>query len=397
MTQRAAFGLQADRGTVMALIGSPDDVGTPKWGIPMTADEAALVDLPARMRFADTIDRLVLSRARGLATYSGAYVDQLDEGNIVILLSARDPQLETELIALVPDGPRSIRFELRTFTERELITAAEAFVAKWPDVGLGTSLLSVGLDEIGNRIVVTVEGAIPPTLGDRLVASFQIPVDVQAGERGSDVHCTTRDHCHGPTWAGIRIWKDVIDSVHECALGAHIRIGLDERFVTSGHCGYDAGNDNWLHPGIAGNHILGAETGQTLYVNNGQDIMVVQLNNDAESSDNIFPCCSDITGMGAPILNETLCVSLAQQATTLCRTVANTWVSWTSDTANPDITVWGGRLLLVAINGDSGSPVYRVTDDPPLQARAIGVLAHEMGYFARLDQSLDNWGAVVVN
>lgn len=219
-------------------------------------------------------------------------------------------------------------------------------------------------------------------------------VDVQVGQASRDTHCTTRDHCHGPTWAGIRLYKGAIDSQHECALGFHIRIGVDERFVTSGHCGF-AGADNWLHPGIAGNHVLGAETGQTLYQNNGQDIMVVQLDVDAEASDNVFGCCGDIVApYGTPIQGETLCALLAETNAIKCGSVTNTWLSWISDTPNPDIVVKGGDLTITTIDGDSGSPVYRRLQDPNgNQVRAIGVNAAEFGQFARLDTSLDDWGA----
>lgn len=280
-------------------------------------------------------------------------------------------------------------------THRELVEAAEGLADDWAHIGEGTSLLAARVDEATSQVVVEVDGEFPSSLRDQLRASLSVPVEVQMGVRTSDAHCVSRSHCDAPTRAGIRLWKGVVDAVHECGLGAHIRVGSNERFVTSGHCGY-TGSNNWLHKDMPGSDVLGAETGTKLYVNGGQDIMMVELDNDAQSSDDIYGCCLDIVGMGSPIQFEVLCTSRAQQQDVACGTVTNTWMQYISDTPDPDWVAWGADLTITAIDGDSGSPIWRDVNDVPLQVRAIGVLAAEFGEFARLNTSLDDWGATVV-
>lgn len=49
--ERAALGLPTDDAIISSIVGTPADVGTPEWGIVMTATEAAEIDLLGRMEF----------------------------------------------------------------------------------------------------------------------------------------------------------------------------------------------------------------------------------------------------------------------------------------------------------------------------------------------------------
>lgn len=115
---------------------------------------------------------------------------------------------------------------------------------------------------------------------------------------------------------------------------------------------------------------------------------------DAQASDDIYGGSSDITGYGTPVLNEAVCTSKGTSNKVDCGTVSVLWMNWVSNVAG--FTVWGGDTSGIAniIGGDSGSPLYR---NVGVSAVALGVINTAGGLFARLDTSLDDWAASVVN
>jgi hypothetical protein len=103
-----------------------------------------------------------------------------------------------------------------------------------------------------------------------------------------------------------------------------------------------------------------------------------------------------------PILNEAVCASMATSDINDCGTVSDDFRSWTSQTLN--ITVWGGDTSGIGppIDGDSGSPVYvrlSIPAKPGVPAHTefvpIGIMDHENGYFARVQDALSTWGATI--
>ncbi len=393
--ERATFGLPADVGTVSALLGSSRDVGTPRWGIAMTAEEEASIDLPGRMAFADALSEQVLPYVQSLPTFGGVYIDQLANGGLVILLTQRDPVAEEEIAIRMPNPNRGLRIEQVAYTEAQLMDAVERARDVWGRILPSTQLLSVGIDTMRNRllfVVVRRDLAEAEARSNLVEAELAVPIGLEAGEQDQDVDCTSRNHCHDPYKTGINIYKGVVDSVPECTMGFHIRIGTDEQFVTAGHCGY-TGSDEWFEP-VLGR--IGIELA-TLYAQNGQDIMRLSMF-DAQASDDIYNTgipnsSSDITGSRAPILNEAACASLGTTNAIDCGTISSTWLSWVSNTAG--FTVWGGDTSGISItNGDSGSPLYHLVSGT---AVALGVIDTAGGLFARLDTSLDDWAASVVN
>lgn len=87
-SERSRFGLRSDGTYVSWLLQSGADVGTTKWGIPLTATEEDLLDLPGRMQFVNEVSESLLPFAESLPSYAGAFVDQANNGDIVILLTA---------------------------------------------------------------------------------------------------------------------------------------------------------------------------------------------------------------------------------------------------------------------------------------------------------------------
>lgn len=155
----------------------------------------------------------------------------------------------------------------------------------------------------------------------------------------------------------------------------------DEQFVTSGHCGY-GGSNSWLHPGLPGSHVVGTEQ-QTLYTNNGQDIMRVSMA-DSQASHLIIGDARVYQGISYPIVGDTVCDSRGAQNVIDCGTIDDNWLRWYSGTG--DRYVYGGSTSgITQVFGDSGSPLYERTSST--QAYAVGVVAQSNGNFAILAEA----------
>lgn len=389
--ERETYGLPAYSSTVAALLGSSRDVGSARWGIALTAEEEAALDIPARMAFANAVSERVLPFAQSLPTFGGAYIDQRQGGGLVVLLTAPNQAVEDALEARMPTPNLGLRIVGVAYTEASLMDAVSRARDAWERVAPAIGLVSVGIDTMNNRLLVAVRSADlveAQTAAADLETELAVPVALTAGEEDQDVDCTSRNHCHDPYKTGINTYKGAVDSVPECTMGFHIRIGTDEQFVTAGHCGW-GGSDEWFEP-VLGR--IGIELA-TLYAQNGQDIMRLSMF-DAQASDDIYGGSSDITGSGTPVLNETVCASKGWSNEVDCGTVSVLWMSWTSSTAG--FTVWGGDTSGIAniIGGDSGSPLYLNVGS---SAVALGVINTAGGLFARLDTSLDDWAASVVS
>ena len=357
-----------------------------------SAEEKAL-DLPARMANADAFDARLRPLLQGSPTYGGAYFDQAAGGKLTILLTANDGAT-VDMIARALPASQSWEVRQATHPEAELMSAVATAQRAWDQLNSSVVPLGFGVDVRRNGVFVEVveqDFAAANLAAASLSKALGVPVATRVGVPGHDTHCTTsRDHCDSPMKAGINIYRGANFTTWYCTQGFHISIGTDEQFVTSGHCGYFTPN-TWFHPAFS--TAIGSEQG-TLYVNGGQDIMHVSML-DVQASDDVYNDGNDIIGMGTPTTGETLCASLGAGSNAVkCGTVQDDWRSWTSETAG--FTVWGGDMSYTTIKGDSGSPVYRrLPGGGGEQRRAIGANSHENGYFARLDVSLDDFGAVV--
>lgn len=121
-SERATYGLPADSSTVAALLGSNRDVGSARWGIALTAEEEAALDLPARMAFANALSERVLPFAQS-PTYGGAYIDQQQGGRLVVLLTERDQAVEEELGRRMPSPSLGLHITEVAHSEASLMEA----------------------------------------------------------------------------------------------------------------------------------------------------------------------------------------------------------------------------------------------------------------------------------
>lgn len=386
VAERANWGLAADRDTVTSLLASGRDTGSARLGIPMSAEEEQQLDLPGRMAFAAAVKRSVVPFVESLRTSGGVYIDQHNDGSLVVLLTERNKQVEDEIARRMPADRRGFRVLQVAYTEQRLRQALTRAWEAWALSAPGQTLLGAGLDIVQNRLVFEVE----PSAVDQaeaavseLAALLEVPVGVMGRpkEDSLDADCTSRDHCHGPTKAGVKIYKGAIDSVAECTMAFHVVCNDgDVEFVTAGHCGYGGSNNWYIKDGTADGLFLGAEQ-KTLYTNGGQDIMRVNLPVD-EKSHKVYGESRVYGGSGAcPLVGQAACASRGTTDVIDCGTVRTTWTSWVSSTAN--ITVWGGDMNDVSSNpGDSGSPIFdRIDAD---HWGTVGVLNTQGALFAVL-------------
>lgn len=386
--ERARWGLPSDLRTVASVLEPGHDVGTEHWGIPMTAEEQEALDLLGRMAFANELKRAAVPFIDSLPTSGGVYIDQKENGGLVVLLTESSPEIEAEIAKRMPAASRGFRIAKATHTEAQLREALTRAWDVWQEVAPAIPLQGAGLDIQENQVLFEVAPADLEE-GRRALATIEalglmgvrVGVGPRAPEENQDTSCTSRDSCYSPTRAGTRIYKGAIDSVAECTMAFHVVCNDgDVEFVTAGHCGYGGSNNWYIKDGTSDGLLLGTEQ-KTLYASGGQDIMRVQLP-VAQKSHNIYGESRVYGGSGAcPIAGQAACASRGTSNVVDCGTVRTTWTSWTSNTAG--IVVWGGDLNDIASEpGDSGSPVFdRLTST---LWGTVGVLDTSGGQFAVL-------------
>jgi hypothetical protein len=386
LEERANWGLPTEHATVASLLESGQDVGSARWGIPMTQEEADALDLPGRMAFASAVKQSVVPFVNSLAASGGVFIDQKQNGGLVVLLTEPSAEIEAEIVKRMPASSRGLRIARATHTEAQLREALTGAWEAWKTVAPTTPLLGAGLDIMENRVLFEVDPVdlersrnLLALLGERL--GVRVGVAPRAPEESLDTGCTSRDYCFTPTRAGTRIYKGWIDSVSECTMAFHVVCNDgDIEFVTAGHCGYGGSNYWYIKDGTSDGLLLGTEQ-KSLYYADGQDIMRVQLPVD-QKSHYIHGESRVYGGSGAcPITGQAACASRGTSNVVDCGTVRTTWTSWVSNTAN--IVVWGGDLNDVASEpGDSGSPVFDRLDAD--HWGTVGVLDTAGGMFAVL-------------
>lgn len=386
--ERIALGLPADDQTIASLLGSSADVGTPEWGIAMTRSEASQIDLPGRMRFVRGVKAGVLPYAMSLSGFAGAYFDAASNGQLVIALLAPDKAAERAIKARMPAVSKGLSFVYRDVTERELRAALKLTETAWDEVLPGVRLNRAGINVKDALLFLEVEAASlvqARAAGEALRTALGVPVDIREAPVSSDTACS-RDNCINPLRAGARIYKGAIHSLPpDCTMAFHVTVWTngDEQFVTAGHCGY-GGSNSWLHPGLPGTHVIGSEpAGGSLYQNNGQDIMRVNLH-DSQASHLMIGDARVYQGISYPVQGDTVCDNRGYTNSVDCGSVTSSNVRWFSDTA--DIYVYGGSVSGISqVYGDSGSPLYERTT--ATQAWAVGVVAQSNGNFAILQDA----------
>jgi hypothetical protein len=387
LRERAAFGLNAEAGTVSRLLHSSADVGSSKWGMPLTGEEEAALDLQGRMMFVHDVGVELLPFVRGLPAFAGAYVDQRDDGALVVLLTERDRETEQRILALRPAVDRGVGIRYVSHTYAKLREAAFRAWARWPAHYPEVRVRSVALDTMNNRIRLRLD--TPPRLldPDRVRAvrdDLGVAFTMDSGAGEASVACPGAAGCIASPQAGGIIHRGAPGGPR-CTIGFHIRVGPHDEFLTSGHCGH-GGAMEWYHDGtLVGRQIA------SLYQQNGYDVMRVRLVG-RETSALLHGQWMPVIGADQPIQGQVVCASLGRSERVDCGVVSAEWVSWTDGICQ--CTSWGADVDGMEIRqGDSGSPIYQL--DGGGGAIAIGIVSTTSGKFALVVSALARWGATI--
>ncbi|MBA2717852.1 MAG: hypothetical protein H0U52_01225 [Chloroflexi bacterium] len=405
IAEREVYGLPTDDATVQALFAGAD-VGTEKWGVPMTADEEALIDLGGRMEFADTADRDVLPALRRLSSFGGAWIDQQNGGRLVVQLTRPEDAAVAQARSRLPAGPRGLVVEFVDHSETELQAALETAGKAWDGL---TSVRPLGIatDVRNNRLsleVLAVDGIRARAAAASIERRVGVAIDVvsTATSRASDVACTDREHCSDPYKAGILIREGGTSGEPPCTLAFPIVVAGDVQAVTAGHCGHYG--SAWFHKGEG--QLGSVQSNQ--WKAEGRDMLRLSMF-DSQASEKVYGFTTPSSWgpeqynaiNGYPIANETLCASLGRSSRNDCGVVTSTSKRYWSDTVG--FFVFGAQmngLTPQPIDGDSGSPIHRSYQytgpaTPHWRHTAVGVLATEFGEFAKINDSLAAWNATI--
>jgi hypothetical protein len=378
---RQSFDLNADVDYVLKLRNSSEDVGSERYGYPLTQDE--LNELEARFAFASEAQQELLPFVETLPTFGGAFFNHQANGDLVILLTKLDPQVVNEINSMAPSG-RNVTIELVQFTQAQLRENVSKINELWATLN-GPTIYATAVDTPANAIRVEVDKdalATAETLASEISNKLGIPIFVWVGQPVQNVACTNRDNCTSPMKAGNAIRKNSV-SGERCTMGFHILVGSDTQFLTAGHCGFTI---SWYHTGYG---YLGNPT-YTQYANNGRDIMAVQVNN-AQGSNKIYGDIPLITMTAVPWVGMPVCASAAVSNAIKCGNIQDDYLTWTDGLYSG---IQGADSSMTFITGDSGSPIYQNVS--PWKT-AVGIVDGAGGEFAIVRDALNAWGFSIRN
>ena len=383
METRASLGLPADRNLVQALSDSANDAGK-DLGYPLTNAERAYVDGVGL--FVSQARTALLPAAEELPSFVDAYFDHSRGGLLVLQFTSITPEERAALSKAAPGGP-GVEIVTVEHNSAELYEAMMKVWELWP-ADSRKILVAVSVDPRINGLTLEVAnddfGVANSTAGT-LASDLGMNVGVELTLPAAEVVCTSRTNCHTPLRGGVRIDATVSGVTRLCTMGFHVRISGDDQFVSAGHCGHNAASATWRHLGL-GN--IGVRTA-TQYAAGGRDIMRVQMSNSQDSS-LLYSGSINVTSDLDPYLGEPVCAYRGISSTVVsCGTITDNVTSWTGDACG--CTVNGGDTSIGAVGGDSGSPIV----DQNARQVAIGLLNTSSGLFARVDDALNAWGAVI--
>ncbi len=412
---RDLFGLETDPALVSNLLTSGDNVNSDRGDVPLTADEAAEVDLSGRAAFVQDLERQVLPYARAMPNLAGVWIDQRHDGRLVVAVTEQPSVAREALASMMPAGSRGLEVVTAAHSLSSLTSAFDDADRSWAAVTPAIRSLGFAIDERRNTLQVKVREANASEAGSslqRFADLLGVDAELVVAEQGTDLVCTARNNCYSPLRAGGRIHKDSPGGGYNCAMGFHITLPEPPtvQFLTAGHCGH-YGSDEWHHNGTYCDLFgkIGNERA-SLYSNNGSDIMRVALRNaSTQASEYVYGRgTSSLGGPVLPVQGERLCMSMARSDTVECGEVATATDSWYSETGGYMVT--GASLDTynnsTSIGGDSGSPIFREVflQEHGWALTAVGILDHERYtvcpcygghdiYFAKVKSALDTWGA----
>ena len=370
---RDTFGLSTDAAVIDQRASSSATIE--RFGMRLTPAENEHID--QWLAFEDTAIEDVTPDLERLDGYSGFYFDR---GSDISLVVVAEPGAAAEVAkdeALAALGDR-VTVITRDYSYEQSLGWVPAITEAWKANSELPVMSSVSLSgDWGHLEIRTVDpvSAEQADVVEKMAADLpgSPRIEWSVGPLDEDDACTSRTNCTWPMRAGIRITS--------CTMGFHIRVGSDEQFLTSGHCG----TKSYSHSGWG---IIGSTT-SNLY-SSGRDVQRVQMS-DGQASNWIYGWSSgnNINGHRHPSPSETICSSMGARNEVRCGYVASTSTSWSSPGCNGCTQYGADHNNIPSTGGDSGSPLFR-------HNKAIGVHANGGGRFAVVSDAMWVWGSDVV-
>jgi hypothetical protein len=395
---RAVFGLRSDAAFVADLMASERDAGSALYGMPLSADELRAVDLPGRSRAADHADKALRPIAMAEQGYAGMYQDQADGGRIVVRFTNVSAAGRARIARAAGSAPVAVTAGA-TYTYAQLDAAMGAAIARRAELFPGVAVRSVGIDEEGNLLHVTVDSSDlvrAAVFGDSASRSLGVTIELRPGGSIVDQGCGSRMTCFDPMRAGALVFRGGSNPVW-CTMGFHVQLKSNtavKGFATAGHCS----TASWYMEGYAGASGTGfvGTTQKNLYGNGGKDFQVVALPS-GQVSRKVYATTRNVAGSGNPVDGESIYLSpgwTGQSGSGWQKgTVFDAVTTWTPVTG---LTVSGAEAQgFSTVIGDSGSPISRLSGTSAVIA--VGIHDSSLNgtnhtYFARMGDALSSAG-----
>lgn len=240
---RGVYGLNASRDYVAKLAGSPADVGSAEYGVPLTRAEVKELDIYGRTNYSLALQNKVLPYVESLPTYAGEWLDQKDGGKLVVMLTKRQDSVIDGVRSRLPKSSKGVRFEIVESSYDELLTALERAPAVVQELAPGGRYSMGEVNIQKNRLDITVTAPAAESLtakGAALEARLGVSVKVKTGPQTKQVeNCgngTNVYNCWNPLRAAIRVKWKTWDNSWICSMGFHIEKNGNPEWLTAGHC-----------------------------------------------------------------------------------------------------------------------------------------------------------------
>lgn len=386
---RSLLGFPADHAKVVELSGTSADVGSDKYGIPMTTAE--LAEWERRGEVQVMAREQLVPAAQKRSDFAGFFMDHQRGGKLVVLTTGDPTRVKEDLTAVEPRLIDDLVVRQVDVTDTQLDAAAkELFINADQYLG-GIRVHEVAVDVAEARLVATVPAEAVDAAQEELPAVTQalggIEIAVQGGDAAIEQVCFHRENCHHPMRAGIVIRRSSPDGPR-CTMGFHIvmRSNNDRQALTSGHCDYNRWS-LWYHRGYvsaSGSHAVGYKRG-SLYENDAIDMMRVSIP-DSQASNKLYKA-NPVTYSTAPYVGMNICADLGRSDKVDCGTVRDASVWYLGGTCNCVLHgAKGGGYNTQG--GDSGSPIRWQAHNA-----AVGIHSTNTLLFAPVRWAMGEWGS----
>jgi hypothetical protein len=238
---RSDFGLRSDKSWVVETLAN-DTLDSETWGVPLTPAE--LATMADRARIGESLEPMLLYGEAHPKTFGGLYIDNQDDGTIVVLVT--DDQGASEWRERAPEGA-TVRLRRVDRTLAKLDSIHQSIVEEWSALDRqGVEIASIVTVVPDNTVEVRVIDYARARASD-LTDRFGPGVRVVPGKPITSSACPD-SNCANPLRAGIKI-----SGPHgNCTSGFHVRgYGGNIKMLTAGHCNYGSPiGTGWSHSGF---------------------------------------------------------------------------------------------------------------------------------------------------